>query len=77
MGETSRPEYLSCLLRMWCVDSAATPGDNGEIVWRASLESSFTGERIGFASQEALFAFLWQQTGATSEADNDREVIKV
>ncbi len=77
MGETSRPDYVSYLLRMWCADSSATPSENGETVWRASLESSYTGERVSFASLEELFAFLRQQTGATSESDVDAEEIKV
>jgi hypothetical protein len=28
------------------------------MVWRASLESACTGERVGFASLEELFRFL-------------------
>ena len=48
--------YLSYLLRLWQIKS------EDELVWRASLESPHTGERCGFASLEALFAFLRQQT---------------
>jgi len=40
------------MLRLWPVEQ------DGEIVWRASLESPLTGERRGFASLEALIAFL-------------------
>jgi len=43
-----------------------TSGD--EIVWRASLENSETGERRGFASLDALFAFLRRQTEAAQDA---------
>jgi hypothetical protein len=39
--------------------------------WRASLESSFTAERQGFASLDDLCTFLRQQTGATNEAEDD------
>ena len=49
-----RHDYLSYLLRLWRVDKE-------EAVWRASLESPLTGERIGFASLDALFDFLRQQ----------------
>jgi len=56
--------YLSYLLRLWQIKSG------GELVWRASLESPHTGERRGFASLEALFAFLRWQTGVVSDADS-------
>jgi hypothetical protein len=49
-----RHDYLSYLLRLWRVGKE-------EAAWRASLESPHTGERIGFASLDALFAFLRQQ----------------
>jgi len=35
--------------------------DKGKTGWQASLENAHTGERIGFASLDALFAFLRQQ----------------
>ena len=54
-GTPERHEYLSYLLRLWRVGTE-------KAVWRASLESPLTGERIGFASLDALFAFLLQQT---------------
>jgi hypothetical protein len=44
------------MLRLWQVSH------EGELTWRASLESPHTGERRGFASLEALFAFLKEQT---------------
>ena len=51
------PTYLSYLLRLWRVD-----GDEGLSVWRASLESSRTGERRTFASLDDLFEFLSKAT---------------
>lgn len=48
--------YRAYLLRLWCAEGA----DNGS--WRASLEDSHTGERIGFASLEELFAFLMEES---------------
>lgn len=42
------------LLRMWRAKSR-DPG------WRASLEEPRSGQRIGFASLEQLFAFLMEQ----------------
>jgi hypothetical protein len=47
--------YLAYLLRIWQVK------DPGQLVWRASLEDPHTGERQGFASLEALIAFLREQ----------------
>jgi hypothetical protein len=44
----------SYLLRLWC---AGEPQSGN---WRASLEDPFTGERVGFASLEQLFAFLME-----------------
>ena len=55
MGEARRG-YLSYLLRLWQAH------DGGELVWRASLESPHTGERLSFVDAERLFAFLDSQT---------------
>jgi hypothetical protein len=49
--------YLCYLLRVWTVDR------NGSCIWRASLESSTTGERLGFRDLPTLFAYI---TGVTS-----------
>jgi hypothetical protein len=49
--------YLAYMLRMWRVEAEDGP------VWRASLESPHTSERAGFASLEALFAFLVEKAG--------------
>ena len=50
------PDYLSYLLRLWRVSE-------NKMAWRASLESSYTGERKGFANLDELFDFLQAQTG--------------
>ncbi len=47
--------YMAYLLRLWQVR-----GEDG-MAWRASLESARTGERVGFASLQDLFAFLEQE----------------
>jgi hypothetical protein len=44
--------YESYLLRLWESDEA------GQLIWRASLESTDTGERRGFADLVSLFAYL-------------------
>ncbi len=61
-GTPERREYLSYLLRLWRVGTE-------KAVWRASLESPHGGERIGFASLDALFAFLRQQTNDNVEEE--------
>ncbi|UCC85561.1 MAG: hypothetical protein JSV81_11895 [Anaerolineales bacterium] len=57
MSEEKRA-YKAYLLRVW------ESSDKGKRLWRASVESPGTGERRGFASLEALFAFLKEQTGS-------------
>jgi len=52
-----RRRYLSYLLRIWEAPA------NGKETWHASLEHPGTGERQGFASVEALFAFLLKDVG--------------
>jgi hypothetical protein len=51
-----KQRYHAFLLRLWPVKA------RGQTIWRASLESSHTGERWGFATLDALWAFLHQQT---------------
>ena len=49
---TEKPKYISYLLRFW-------PGHVKEgFVWRASLENTLTGDRMGFPDLEELFSFL-------------------
>lgn len=61
-----KPQYFSYLLRIW------SPGDEGEVSWRASLDDPRTGERLGFPCLEALFEYLQehinQDTGTEKES---------
>ena len=62
--------YLSYLLRLWQVR------DDEGWRWRASLESTATGERQGFVSLDRLFGFLRDLTyeiGALSNGKGRRE----
>lgn len=61
-----RPRYFSYLLRLWL------PGDEGKVSWRASLEDPRTGERLGFPSLEALFAYLQEQISKVEETRNNQ-----
>ena len=65
MGQVSKERrgYISYLIRLWQIRNA------GELVWRASLESPSTGERVGFASLDELFGFLQRQPGPAPDAD--------
>ena len=55
--------YHSFLLRLWQVR------ENEHTTWRASLESSHTGERWGFADLDALCTFLREQTTVLAVTD--------
>jgi len=50
------PHRCSYLLRLWRTDELRG------FQWQASLETPETGERIGFASLEELFAYLMDKT---------------
>jgi len=50
------PRRFSYLLRLWRTDELRG------FHWQASLETPETGERIGFASLEELFAYLLDRT---------------
>ncbi len=49
------PRYCAWVLRCWEVPD---PDPDGSAAWRCSLEDPHTRERRGFASLEALMAFL-------------------
>lgn len=70
--ETARgTDYLSYLLRLWQESDEAV--ERGEApVWRASLTSPTTGERVGFASLEGLLEYLQQRMGTAPEAEGLR-----
>jgi len=58
-----KQRYHSFLLRLWQVK------ENEHTTWRASLESSHTGERWGFADVDALCVFLHEQTAILAGID--------
>ena len=57
------PRYRAYLLRFWEERDRAS---GHRVAWRFSLEDVHTRERRGFASLEALVAFLEAQTGEES-----------
>ncbi len=56
--------YLSYLLRLWETD------DDGDLIWRASLETPGSRERLGFANLNDLFDFLRDQTASPSSENS-------
>jgi hypothetical protein len=69
-----RPGYLSYLLRLWQVHTERVGPQAGGTVWRASLESSLTGQRQGFASLDELFEFLAWQTDRVAGAAETQDL---
>ncbi len=57
IADSERRDYFSFLLRVWRVEVKE------RTLWRASLESPNTGERLGFADLEALSRYLRAETG--------------
>ena len=63
---TRGDEYLSYMLRLW-QESVDEPVDvDGAPVWRASLTSPMTGERLGFATLDDLIEYLHHQVDASA-----------
>lgn len=62
-----QPGYVSYLLRLWRED------DEQESVWRASLESTQTGELSTFANLVELFDHLRVQIGVTVRGHAESE----
>lgn len=66
----NRPLYHSYLLRLWLAQ------EQGQTVWRASLENPRTRELLGFTSLERLFAFLQDQTALFTEDEEQGPTLK-
>jgi hypothetical protein len=64
---SDEPGYRSYLLRLWTVRRADV------VIWRASLEDPHTGERVGFADLDHLFAFLLRRTTAIDETSTSMQ----
>jgi TRAP-type C4-dicarboxylate transport system permease small subunit len=66
---TRGDEYLSYMLRLW-QESVDEPVEvDGAPVWRASLTSPITGERLGFATLDDLVEYLHHQVDASTRTD--------
>jgi hypothetical protein len=60
---TEQTRYYAYLLRLWQTSSDPPSA----LVWRASLEDPHTGERIGFATLDHLFAYLIEQVESSKQ----------
>jgi hypothetical protein len=71
-GSASQEEYFSFLLRLW-QESGDEPVDLEEApVWRASLTSPATGERLGFATLDDLVEYLRHQVGDSARTNAEQ-----
>lgn len=63
----SKPEtrYIAYLVRMWSTNDA-----QGEVVWRASIQSPGETARRGFESLESLFVFLRQECKRSESSES-------
>jgi hypothetical protein len=62
-AESKSGQRQSFLLRLWSPNAAVAR------CWQASLEDAHTGERIGFANLEYLFAYLMELTEQVPKHD--------
>ena len=60
-NQLTQADYHAGLLRLWREGAAGA--------WRASLQDAESGERLGFADLERLFAYLRR---LTNEAPDER-----
>ena len=75
--DKEQPNYFSFLLRLWREDDdemlhqvdEAPVRKESRPIWLASLESSLTGQRQGFANLDDLFAFLRRRVGRVSDSE--------
>lgn len=63
--EREKVTYRSFLLRLWQVEQ------NGDWIWRCSLEETETGWHRKFVSLDALFGYLSAETGASPCAQEE------
>jgi hypothetical protein len=67
--QSQKSHYLSYLLRLWQVDAGGSSEFTEGKIWRVSIESSLTGERLGFADLGEFIVFLLKLTGSTNRVD--------
>ncbi len=65
--ETDKATYRSFLLRLWQVEQ------NGDWIWRCSLEETGTDQPQNFVSLEVLFGYLNSEIGSPSLAQEENK----
>lgn len=65
--ETEKAAYRSFLLRLWQVEQ------NGDWIWRCSLEETGTGSHQNFVNLDALFSYLSIETGVLPCAQKENK----
>lgn len=65
--KTEKATYRSFLLRLWQVEQ------NGDWIWRCSLEETGTGLHQQFVNLDALFGYLNAETGAPPIAQEENK----
>ena len=70
-----QPRYLAYLLRLWQESPGSAPREprRDPPLWRASLQSPQSEERLGFAGPEELFAYLREQLSTKPPAGGTAE----
>ena len=61
------PRQASYLLRLWQAEA------EGRVIWRASLQSPGTGDRLGFATLSELLSFLELGYGPVDRAESSSQ----
>jgi hypothetical protein len=70
----TKDAYFSYLLRIWWLGKSEGLSSSKEKLWRVSLESTRTRNRVNFASLEEMLIFLQNQfdTGDESSEESER-----
>lgn len=63
--KTEKATYRSFLLRLWRVEQ------NGDLIWRCSLEETGSGWHQKFVNLDALFGYLNAETGGPTSAKEE------
>ena len=64
-GIGEMPDYAAYLLRLWRERSGESTR------WRASLQDTHSGERVGFANPEEMFGYLRREMGDLPERNGE------
>ena len=65
--------YFSYLLRVYQLEKSEKTASSKESIWRVSLESTLTRNRVNFASLEEMFIFLRDQFDPGDESSDEPE----